>query len=326
MMDVFVRFWGTRGSIPTPGYRTQRYGGNTSCVELRLGDTLFVCDGGTGLRDLGDHLVARQAGPLSVHMLFSHTHWDHIQGFPFFVPAYSPHNTLYVYDVDPGDTRVHRLLSGQMRSEYFPVSFSDLGSRIVSRHLGGGERVIEGVAIRAFEQVHPGRSFAFSFEVDGRKIVYATDNEVDAVVKEPRAILANPAAPREAPADLVEFVRGSDLLIADGQYADRAYHEGFGHARATTITDLALAGGVRRLAVFHHDPTESDEMVDAKIADCRARIPNTRNPSAGNPNTGNPNTAAPGDPSFGAGETCGDLLVFAAREGLQIRLDPSGTA
>jgi phosphoribosyl 1,2-cyclic phosphodiesterase len=140
----FVRFWGTRGSIPTPGHRTRVYGGNTSCVEVRVDDTLFVCDGGTGMRELGDSLVRRSNGPLQAHLLFSHTHWDHIQGFPFFLPAYKPSTTLHIYDVERDDDRIHRLLLGQMRSEYFPVTFSDLGSKIVSSDLHGGNKVIEG--------------------------------------------------------------------------------------------------------------------------------------------------------------------------------------
>ena len=128
-MAAFVRFWGTRGSIPTPGHKTRKYGGNTSCVEVRFDDALFICDGGTGLRELGVDLLARSNESVEAHMFFSHTHWDHIQGFPFFMPAYAKENSLYVYDVTKDDNRVHRLLLGQMRSDYFPVSFSDLGSR-----------------------------------------------------------------------------------------------------------------------------------------------------------------------------------------------------
>src|ERR1041384_8168464 len=117
-MPTFVKFWGTRGSIPTPGPKTRRYGGNTSCVEIRMGDALFLCDGGTGLREFGVDWLSRGRGELHAHMFFSHMHWDHIQGFPFFTPAYMPGSRLNVYEVAPDDTRVERLLRGQMsRSE-----------------------------------------------------------------------------------------------------------------------------------------------------------------------------------------------------------------
>ena len=125
-MSFSIKFWGTRGSIPTPGRRTRLYGGNTSCVEINSGDTLLILDGGTGLRELGQDLLRRNLSSIVGHMLFSHSHWDHIQGFPFFTPAYMPGNTFCVYGHEPGDRRMFDLLSGQMRSEYFPVNLCSL--------------------------------------------------------------------------------------------------------------------------------------------------------------------------------------------------------
>jgi phosphoribosyl 1,2-cyclic phosphodiesterase len=294
-MRAFVRFWGTRGSIPTPGARTRIYGGNTSCVEVRFGDSLFVCDGGTGLRELGVELGERcRSERIDAHMFFSHTHWDHIQGFPFFLPAYAESNTLYVYDTTPEDDRVHRLLLGQMRSEYFPVSFTDLGSKIVPADLAGGEKAIDGVTVRYFEQTHPGTSFAFSFEKDGKKVVYATDNELDANLLEPEVVRRDPHALRKLPEAFVRFVADADLLIADGQYTDDEYPErvGWGHARASTVVDLALQAGVSQCAIFHHDPMHSDDDVEAMIEAGRQR-------------------------ALAAGSK---LVVFGAREGLEIKL------
>lgn len=294
-MSTIVRFWGTRGSIPTPGHKTRKYGGNTSCVEVRVDDALFICDGGTGLRELGLDLAGRGEPAIEAHMLFSHTHWDHIQGFPFFLPAYAEHNSLYVYDVTADDDRVHRLLLGQMRSEYFPVNFSDLGSRIVPSDLGGGDKFIEGVRVRHFEQTHPGRSFAFSFVKDGIKIVYATDNELDLTVTNQEDIVRRSAELRRLPGDFVRFVSDADLLIADGQYTDEEYpHKiGWGHARATTVVDLAVQANAKQLAVFHHDPMHSDDVMDDLVVQCRSR-------------------AALRDSK---------LVVFGAREGLAIKLD-----
>jgi len=295
-MTFLVRFWGTRGSIPTPGRATYRYGGNTSCVEIRVGDSLFICDGGTGLRELGVDLLRRSNCPIHAHMLFSHMHWDHIQGFPFFAPIYRPQNTFHIYGTYPGDARFHSLLSGQMSSAYFPVDFSDLNAHVVPTDLGDhGRRDIDGVVVRCFEQRHPGLSYAYSLEADGRKVVYATDNEVDLTIADPQLPLRDPNAPRIVPAPFVEFCRGADLLIADGQYTDAEYvmYTGWGHARATTIVDLAVQAGVRQLAVYHHDPMQTDRDVELKIDACRARALRFGSP----------------------------LFVFAAREGIELKVD-----
>jgi phosphoribosyl 1,2-cyclic phosphodiesterase len=293
-MATFVKFWGTRGSIPTPGHKTRKYGGNTSCVEVRIDDSLFICDGGTGLRELGIELQGRAGGPIEAHMFFSHTHWDHIQGFPFFTPAYGAENVLYVYDVDKHDDRIHRLLLGQMQSDYFPVSFGDLGARIESADLQGGQKSIDGARVACFEQTHPGRSFAYAFEKGGSKLVYATDNELDLTLENAADAAHDAALLRRPSSAFVRFAAGADLLIADGQYTDEEYgHKiGWGHARAHTVVDLAVLAGVKQCAIFHHDPMHSDEMMDALIASCQAR----------------------------ARRHGSNLVVFGAREGLELKL------
>ncbi len=296
-MGFYVRFWGTRGSIPTPGKAAHRYGGNTSCVEIRVDDTLFICDGGSGLRELGTDLLARAKGqPITAHFLFSHMHWDHIQGFPFFTPVYIPANKFFIYGAHTGDTRFHRLLSGQMSSSYFPVDFSELRGTIVAADLGDdGERLIEGTLVRCLSLHHPGGCYAYRFERDGRSVVYATDNEIDQTLPDPDSVIANPAAPREIPADLVKFCEGADVLISDSQYTDDEYPTriGWGHPRASTAVDLAVQAGVKQLALYHHDPMHSDHDVERKIANCRARVQRLG----------------------------GDVFIFGAREGLEIRVD-----
>lgn len=294
-MDAFVRFWGTRGSIPAPGDLTRRFGGNTSCVEIRIGNQLVICDAGTGLRELGLDLLQRGNDRLDMHMFFSHMHWDHIQGFPFFVPAYSPANTLFVYETAPGEDRVQRLLHGQMQSDHFPVSFGDLGSFMVARQFDRDRQMAIGrVRVECFEQHHPGRSFAYSFECDGKKVVYATDNEIDQTLADPERVVSHPRELRVVPEPFVEFCRGADLLIADGQYTDEEYPQkvGWGHARASTVVDLAVQAGVKQCAIFHHDPLHTDERVDAIIKEGRAR-------------------------AKGHGS---ELSLFGAREGLELRL------
>lgn len=269
-MSMFVKFWGTRGSIPTPGSQTAKYGGNTSCVEIRAGDTLLVCDGGTGLRELGQDLL-RRGGNVEGHLFFSHAHWDHIQGFPFFTPAYLPTSTFHVYG-EIGNRSIHSLLSGQMQSEYFPVRFSDLGSRIFPGELAQGQE-IGGVKVTHFAQWHPGSSLGFAFEFAGRKVVYATDNELDQALLNAEAVDADLSVERKFPQALLDFVKDADLLIADGQYLDDEYPKkrGWGHPRVGTVVDLAIQANAKQLAITHHDPMHGDREVDAKILSCVER-------------------------------------------------------
>jgi phosphoribosyl 1,2-cyclic phosphodiesterase len=272
-MSIFVRFWGVRGSIPTPGPKTRRYGGNTSCVEIRNDDTMIICDAGTGLRELGVQLMrAPPKDGLTLHLFLSHPHWDHIQGFPFFGPAYQQNTTLYVYCPEK-DEENYRLLSGQMSNAYFPVGFAELGAKIVPRHFNGDTVKAGSFTVRQFSQKHPGGSLGFRFEYNGASVVYATDSELDQVIDKPAAAAENPTAQRKLPKDLVKAVNGADLLICDAQYLDEEYEQktGWGHPRATTCVDLGGAAKVKQLALTHHDPMHSDMQVDLKIAACSER-------------------------------------------------------
>jgi phosphoribosyl 1,2-cyclic phosphodiesterase len=291
--DLFVRFWGTRGSIPTPGPRTRRYGGNTSCVEVRVGDTLLVFDAGTGMRELGVHLLRSRPADLTIHLFLSHPHWDHIQGFPFFGPAYVDTTTLYVYG-PKGDDKNYQLLSGQMANAYFPVRFSDLGANIVSRSFAGTSVKAGDAKVSCFGQKHPGGSMGFRIEHAGKSVVFATDSELDQVLLDPVSVKASPQALRELPSELVEAIAGADLLIADAQYTDTEYGQkvGWGHPRATTVVDFAVQGKVRQLALTHHDPMHSDRDVDLMVLECQERAE-----------------------AHGA-----ELEVFGAREGVTLKL------
>ena len=270
--EIFVRFWGVRGSIPTPGPRTRRYGGNTSCVEVRVGDDLLVFDAGTGMRELGVHLLKARPKELTVHLFLSHPHWDHIQGFPFFGPAYVNTTTMYVYG-PKGDDKNYQLLSGQMANAYFPVRFSDLGANIVARSFNGTVVKAGDVKVKCFGQKHPGGSTGFRVESGARSVVFATDSELDQMLVDPDIVKRDPEALRELPDDLVKAVRGADLLIADAQYTDAEYltKVGWGHPRATTVVDLAVQAGVRQLALTHHDPMHSDRDVDLMVLECQER-------------------------------------------------------
>jgi phosphoribosyl 1,2-cyclic phosphodiesterase len=289
-MPIYVNFWGTRGSIPTPGDRTRKYGGNTSCVEIRRGSHLFICDAGSGIRELGADLLTRGNGPITGHLLFSHMHWDHIQGFPFFGPADVKGNRFLIYGIRKGDDRFFELLSGQMKSDYFPIGFGALRADIVADHLDDGRREIGEMFVESFPLNHPGGSLGYAFSHGGRKIVYATDNEIQT---DPDPTGADSPGPRRmVNTALVDFVRNADLLIADGQFTDAEYatKKGWGHTSCLTAVDLALAANVRQLAIFHHDPSHADRFVDDLIESCRSRV----------------------------SRLGGNLIVFAAREGMEL--------
>lgn len=182
-------------------------------------------------------------------------------------------NQFYIYGPASNDVRFFRLLSGQMDSLHFPVNFADLRANISSRYLDGGEAVVEGVQVRAFPQNHPGGSFGYSFSVDGKKVVYATDNEIDTDLADNDENSADSHVMRKIPDALIEFVTGSGLLIADGQYTDEEYRDktGWGHSRASTTVDLAIQAQVRNLAIFHHEPTRADADIDRLVDSCKER-------------------------------------------------------
>jgi phosphoribosyl 1,2-cyclic phosphodiesterase len=272
-MAAFVKFWGTRGSIPTPASWTRVYGGNTPCVEVRFDDTIFICDAGSGIRELGKDLLARKPMPKQLHLFISHTHWDHIQGFPFFAPVYAPAMQIRVYGRHVDANSPYRLLSGQMTSDYFPVSFKELGASIVDDHLDGGQKKIEGVLVRSFALNHPGGCEGYSFEKDGRKIFYATDVELEIGPQDVFPDVDNSGPLRQAPPELVQAVQGADLLIFDSQYDDQEYapKKKWGHSSCYSATDLAIQAGVKALALFHHDPESTDRAIDEKVQSCRQR-------------------------------------------------------
>lgn len=292
-MPVFVKFWGTRGSIPTPASWTRVYGGNTSCVEVRFDDVVFICDAGSGIRELGKDIITRQPRPSELHLLITHAHWDHIQGFPFFTPAYMPQMQVHIYGAGRDENRPYQLLSGQMSSEYFPVSFSQLGAKIIPDNFEDSKITIGGVRVSSFPLNHPGGCNGYLFEKDGRKIVYATDNEI---VPQSGDIFPDPenkGPMRKIPGALVAVAHGADLLIADAQYDDREYaaKKGWGHSSSFSVTDWAVQSGVKNLAIFHHDPEITDKDIDLKIQNCQQR----------------------------AARLGGQLGIFAAREGVELK-------
>lgn len=262
-----------RGSIPTPGSKTRRYGGNTACVEVRSDKALLVFDAGTGIRELGVELM-RNPPPagIKIHLFLSHPHWDHIQGFPFFGPAYAATTEIKVYCPE-GDPKNYQLLSGQMSNAYFPVRFADLKAQITQESFTGDGVEAGDFVVRRFNQRHPGGSVGFRIEHDGSSVVYATDSEIDLQLSDQQLAHQQPNKLRGVPKELVTAMRDANLLIADAQYTDQEYGTriGWGHPRATTVVDLAAQAEVAQLALTHHDPMHSDRDTDEKVTRCAER-------------------------------------------------------
>ena len=246
---MHIRFWGTRGSIPTPGPNTVRYGGNTSCVEVRDSTgSLLVLDAGTGLRELGIALMnGHSAGPFSIDLLLSHLHWDHIQGIPFFRPAYDPNSTLRIRG--PEQSRpLKELLGMGMDDPFFPVDIDDLPAKLNIGELhDGSDEQIGRYRVRAARVFHPAPALAYRIEADGRSVVYATDTE-DSFSGNVNPVIA--------------LAQGADTLIHDAQFIQSDYKPTWGHSTITSAIDVAVKAKVKRLVLYHHDPDRSDDALD----------------------------------------------------------------
>jgi len=252
-----LTFWGTRGSIAVPGSGTVRYGGNTPCIQIVLNNGREVLvDAGTGIRLLGLELAARKA-PLSLNLIFTHPHWDHIQGFPFFDPAYIDGNTITVLGCPGANLKVHNILTSQMEGTYFPVNFEQLKATILFEEVCGTTLEMEGATIRFIRTNHPVVCQGLRIDEGDRSLVFITDNELDAKI--------NVNTMWE---EFVEFCKGADVLIHDAQYTEEELetHRGWGHSCAERVVDLAVESAVKTVVLYHHDPGRTDEMVDAMVA------------------------------------------------------------
>jgi CheY-like chemotaxis protein/phosphoribosyl 1,2-cyclic phosphodiesterase len=270
-----IRFWGTRGSLAKPGATTLRYGGNTPCVEVRMADgTLIVLDCGTGAHGLGLALSASGERPLRGHLLITHTHWDHIQGLPFFAPLFVSGNEWDIYAPGGLGPKLETTLAGQMEYTYFPVTLAQCGATIRYHDLAEGSFGIGGVRVVARYLNHPALALGYRLEAEGAAVVYAVDHEPHA--RDPAGPVQRAAgAPPMHREDQrhVEFLVGADLVIHDAQYLALEYPQkvNWGHTPAEWAVDYALAAGVRRLALFHHDPLRDDEALDRLVEACRRR-------------------------------------------------------
>jgi phosphoribosyl 1,2-cyclic phosphodiesterase len=267
---MLVRFWGVRGSTPTPQSENLRYGGNTSCVEVRVNGDLYVFDCGTGFRNLGKHLVQENNGnPISAHIFLSHFHWDHIQGIPFFTPLYGSSESSFVFHSSSRTRGLQRAIEEQMSDPYFPVNMNEMAANRHFSNIDEGRLELDHVSIQSMWLNHPQGCLGFRLEAQGKVLVYATDNEP-----------GHPVFDK----NVRKLAEGADVLIYDAQYLPEEYaarKQGWGHSHWREAVDIVMESGAKELILFHHDPDHTDDCIDAVVTQAREYYPRVRAASEG---------------------------------------------
>lgn len=262
--EFYVKFWGVRGTIPTPGRHTVRYGGNTSCVEMRLGKKLLIFDGGTGLRVLGMELLKEM--PLDAYMFFSHTHWDHIQGFPFFVPGFIPINRFHIYGaIAPDGSTIKQRLADQMVHPNFPVPMHVMQSEMKFYDIVPGDIVpLEDIKIETAPLNYPNGAIGYRVTWRGHTVVYCSDTE---------------HFPDRFDENVLHLARNADILIYDATYTNEEYYHpqspkvGWGHSTWQVGVEVAKEAGVKKIVMYQHDPSHDDDFLDRMEASVQAVFP-----------------------------------------------------
>lgn len=260
-----ARLWGTRGSIPVSEAAFVRHGGNTSCLELDTGSQRLIFDAGSGIRSLGLSLLA--GGPRHLHLFITHTHWDHIQGFPFFAPAYIPGYRITLYAPTNTDKDLESIFRGQLDRAYFPVQMEDMRAQLEFRNLGDQPLELGGCRVSWEYTVHPSPTVGYKLEIGGRRLAYVPDNEFL------KGYLGSPAALSMADervamhAGLIEFLTGVDVLIHEAQYTNEEYPKkiGWGHTSLANACLLVKLCAVKKWIVTHHDPAHDDTFLGQKL-------------------------------------------------------------
>jgi phosphoribosyl 1,2-cyclic phosphodiesterase len=279
-----LTFWGVRGSIPTPGKHTVRYGGNTPCLELRLDDDkLIIFDAGTGIRSFGDYLI-NNGESVKAYLFVTHPHWDHIQGFPFFKPAFIPGNELTIVGTERLEKSLSEIISEQMNRIYFPVQLHDLKAKISFVPIRDeGEMPVHDALMKIMYVNHPGFTVGYRFEYKNKILVYISDNEpFDRAAAatltnfEPRVKEKFNTANGDPNQRVFDFCRDADVLIHDTTYTPEEYIDrvGWGHSDYLFTLRVAAEANVKRLYLFHHDQNHSDDKVDDILKKTKKEVKN----------------------------------------------------
>ncbi len=276
-----LKFWGTRGSISTPGKHTVRYGGNTPCVEIRLNnDELIVLDAGTGIRNLGEKLM-EPGKSIKGYILISHPHWDHIQGFPFFKPAFISGNELTIIGGESDRVSLQKMIADQMNKVYFPIQLNELKATLKFRKVEEEEFSVFDARVSTIYLNHPTFAIGYRISYKGKTLVYISDNEPfdRRVAQSLRNVekqivdrfLRSTGDPNQR---VFDFVKNADILIHDATYTPEEYVDrvGWGHSHYLFTLSVAAEGKVRQLVLFHHDPSHGDDKVDDILKKCKNEI------------------------------------------------------
>src|ERR1700746_207228 len=275
-----IKFWGTRGSIAVPSSETLRYGGNTTCVELRADGEIVVLAAGSGIRPLGIALDREfQARPIKLSLLITHAHWDHIQGFPFFKAAYDFKNEIRIFGFDGAGGTFREIMTEPMRSPFFPITMRELSARMDINKLNEMKFSLGKLDIHAAFVNHPGVCVGYRIFTSSGSVAFLPDHEpYEFFLHAARGKQLSPEEAKEIAADqhaaLVQFLRGSDILILDSQYTDQEYetHIGWGHGSISSAVSLALEAKVQTLLLFHHDPSHDADMIDTMAEPARELV------------------------------------------------------
>ena len=255
-----LTFWGVRGTLPVPGARALRYGGNTSCVTLEFPKgQFFIFDAGSGIKELSNAWLAQKRGKLEAKIFISHPHWDHINALPFFVPLYIPGNEFEILGASHPHRTMRELISAQMDDIYFPITIKEFGSHVYFRDLNEETIDIDGITIKTKLLSHPGNCLGYRVEYEGRSVCYVTDNEL--------FLPDGPHYDAHYVSQLTAFLNKADVLITDCTYTDEEYERkvGWGHSCVSQVAELAHYAEVETLYLFHHDPDQNDDAIDAKL-------------------------------------------------------------
>jgi phosphoribosyl 1,2-cyclic phosphodiesterase len=257
--EMIIKFWGVRGTLPVPGKETVRYGGNTNCVTLEIGKHFFIFDAGTGIKALSNYLMQQNIFPISAKIFITHPHYDHINGFPFFVPFYMKDNEFEIFGPKNSGIDIQKSLEGQMDCIYFPITMKEFLSTVNFRNVSEESFYIDDICITTMYLNHPGKCVGYQIKYKNKIFCYVTDNEIP---------LENSPAYSQFDIDrLIKFIQNADLVVIDATYDDKQFSKKifWGHSSVSRVIDIVDEAKVKHVCLYHHDPDQTDKDIDMKL-------------------------------------------------------------